>query len=219
VNWRLVLWWATAIALATWVALHVTILLLVQVPWPVLPPAIQQAATLYAEPLFRQSWWLFAPNPPAFDRAVYVRGTYRTPGGGASDVGETPWLPLSEPVLRAVQENRLSLRDADLTVLLHGMYSLSEAATLPMGPAARDEMINQLSDPDRQPTALIALERVGSAALASTYPEITFQQVQVRLTLRSLPRFPDRDQPIGEPVVDVAFPPVPFQDLAPWSPT
>jgi hypothetical protein len=212
-----VLWWATAIVLATWVTLHVTILLLVQVPWPMLPPAIQHAATVYAEPIFRQSWWLFAPNPPAFDRAVYVRGTHRTLGGGASDVVETPWLPLSQPVLRSVQENRLSLRDADLTILLHAMYSLSEAATLPMSPAARDEMFKQWSDLDRQPTALIALERVGSAALGSTYPDLTFQQVQVRLTLRSLPLFPDRHQPVGEPIVDVTFPPVQFQDVVPWS--
>jgi hypothetical protein len=219
VNWRLLAWWTTAAALATWVTLHFALLLVVQVPWPVISPEARRAAMMYSDPLFRQSWWLFAPNPPAFDRAVYVRGTSLAGGDGTyGEAGETPWLALTEPVVRAIQEDRLSVRDADLTVLLHGMYSLSEVALAEMGPAAREELFATWRELAHQPAALIALERAGSAALVAAHPDFDLRQVQVRLTLRRLPPFADRARPVGEPEVDVVFPPVPVQDVAAWSP-
>jgi hypothetical protein len=219
VSWRLVLWWATALGLAICVPLHFAVLLLVQVPVPVLPAEARRAAMAYTDPIFRQSWWLFAPNPPAFDRALFVRGVYEVPDGqGQREARETPWLALSDPLLQALHQDRLTLRDADLTFVLHGTYGLSELATLPMSPVAREELFAVWADIGQQPTGLIALERAGSAALATAYPDSTLQRVQVRLTLRRLPTFAERDQPVGEPEVDVVFPAVPFQDVTPWSP-
>jgi hypothetical protein len=219
VKWRLVLWWATAAGLATWVTLHVAVMVLVQVPVPILPAEARGAAVAYTDPIFRQSWWLFSPNPPAFDRAVFARGVYEaTDGQGQRTTQETPWLVLSEPLILALHQDRLTPRDADLTVMLHGMYSLSELMSLQMSPAAREELFSIWSDLSQQPSALVALERAGSAALASTHPDIPLQRVQIRLTLRRLPPFEQRAQPVGEPEIDVIFPLVPFQDVVPWSP-
>jgi hypothetical protein len=219
VNWRLVLWWTTAIGLAAWVTLHVAVLVLVQVPVPVLPAEARRAAMAYVDPIFRQSWWLFSPNPPAFDRAVYARGVYETTDGqGQRTAQETPWLALSEPLLLALHQDRLTLRDGDLTVMLHGMYSLSELLSVQMSPVAREQLFAIWSDPSQQPSALVALERAGSAALAAAHPDLPLQRVQVRLMLRRLPSFEERAQPVGEPDIDVTFPLVPFQDVVPWSP-
>lgn len=214
-NWRLLAWWATAVGLAGAALAHFTLVLIALVPWSPLPIGARAIAATYVDPLFRQGWWLFAPNPPIFDRQLHVRGTHLEGGGSRA----TPWLPLSEPVIQAIQENRLSSRDAALTVLLHGMYFLAEGGLVQLSPPARELLIASWGDVDRQPSALIALERAGSAALAAEYPGLELRQVQVRLTLRRLPPFSERERPLGEPEAVLEFLPVPFQDVTPWSPT
>ena len=213
-SWRLVAWWTTAIGLVAWVLMHFALVLLVLVPSGALPHSVRGAASAYVDPIFRQSWWLFAPNPPFFDRVAHVRGTYPEDGESRS----TPWLPLTEPVIRAVQENRLSSQDAALTVLLHAMYSLGDAGLMQVSPVVRELLIASWGELAQQPASLIALERAGAAALTAEYPDLAFEQVQVRLTVRRLPPYAERERAPGEPEAELVFRPVPFQDVAPWSP-
>jgi hypothetical protein len=213
-NWRLVAWWVTAAGLAGWAVAHFALVLLVLAPWNALPHDLRGTANAYVDPILRQGWWFFAPNPPLSDRRLYVRGTYIEGG----DRRTTPWLALSEPVTEAVQRDRLSSHDAVLTVLVHGMHSLTDGALLQLPPVSRDLVIAGWRNVPRQPASLVALERVGSAALAAEYPELELEEVQLRLTLRRLPSFSDRESPPGEPEAEFTFPPVPLQDVAPWSP-
>lgn len=200
------LWWITAIAALALAALHFTLLLAWLIPSEA-APGLRRAAQVYVAPVFAQNWWLFAPDPPAVDRRVDVRGTWVQDGEHRS----TPWLPLIDPLTAAVQANPFTPRNATWIVVLNATYSLSD----PMGPlrlhgGARDLILRGWSDPARQPPALVVLERAGALALAAAYPDRDLEQVQVRLTVRPLPSFADRAAPASAPADELLFPPVPY---------
>ena len=211
---RLLLWRLLATGLVAATLLHFGLLLLGLIPLSGIPPGLRSVASGYATPIFVQTWWLFAPDPPAIERAVEVRGFYLSRG----DSQETPWLSLTEPVIRAVQQNRLSSQNAAWTALLYAQQSLtSQTPLLSVGPEIRERLIASWDEPAHQPATVVALERAGSAALAAEYPELQLEQVQVRLTLRRMPPFGGGGEEAG-PLEVIVFRPVPFQSVTAWSP-
>lgn len=208
-------WRLTAFGLFAWALAHFGLVLLALAPWRPFPASLHDAASAYVDPVFRQTWWLFAPHPPFSDRSIHVRGLYLE----GTELQTTTWLPLTDPLIEAIQANRLSSHDAALSVLLHAMYVLTQSGLPDLGPNTRQAVISRWSEVQNQPASLIVLERAGSATLRARYPELSFRQVQVRLSLRRIPSFAERDRPPGEPYVEIDFPPVPFsEDVASWSP-
>jgi hypothetical protein len=200
------LWWATALVACGLAVLHFALLLVWLVPGD-LAPFLRRAAHVYVAPVFAQNWWLFAPDPPAVERRIEVRGAYASDGGRRF----TAWFPLTGSLTAAVQRNPLSPKNASWIAVLNATYALAD----PMGPlrlrgAARDLVVQSFSDPARQPTGLLVLERAGSVALAAAHPGLRLDRVQVRLTVRHLPSFAERAAPSAAAVDELLFPWVPI---------
>jgi Family of unknown function (DUF5819) len=214
-RWRLA-WWVSAVGLIALSGLHFALVLVSLLPRELIPEAARGAARAYVAPLFVQNWWLFAPNPPALDRRVDIRGTYVV--GGERRV--TPWLSLTAPVISAVQRNRLSPRNAAWIVVLNAVYSLTgETGPLRLRGGARELILKGWAETPRQPSGLIVLERAGSAALVAAYPGWDFDQIQLRIVVRRLPPFTDRHGQPSEAAEELLFPPVSFfGDVVPWNP-
>ena len=197
-------WWAVAVASVAVAALHFALVAIWLVP--VGGGAARAFAGRWVAPLFTQNWWLFAPDPPAVDRQVAVRGV-----AAAGDGAVTPWLPLTRRATAEVARNRLTARNARWLVLLNATYAL----TGPSGPlrlrgGARELVLRSWTEPKRQPAALVVLTRLGAVALREAYPERRFERLQVRITVRPLPPPAGGGRMPRPPADELRFPPVAF---------
>lgn len=201
-------WWLAAAGLITASAVHFTLVALWLLPGGATPQPLRLAAQAWVAPLFVQSWWLFAPDPPSLERVAEVRGL-------DGDGGTTEWLSLTGDTVEAVRASRLSPRDAEWIVVLNATYALAD----PLSPAvrlqgaARELVLRAWRAPRHQPAALIVLERAGTALLRARGPEHVPEQIQVRVRFRQLP---DTGAPATERGWnEVEFLPVPFvRDVA-----
>lgn len=206
-SWR---WRVAALTLFGVVALHFTTIgLLIGAPWAV-PRPLLAATSWYLQPWFSQDWRLFAPVPDLHDYAVYVRGQYRD----GPRLAETPWLAVLDPLVATVQSNRLSPRGARLEIAHKAaLYSVRAASPLGMLPSGREALARQWETVDRQPGSVIALERLGSVLLAETYPDRSFETVQLMVTARRVAR--DGGPGPEEIAVGFVLRPIPFQQVGP----
>jgi hypothetical protein len=199
--WR----WA-ALTLVTLLGLHFGLIgLLIAAP-AVVPGPLREASERYLAPWFGQDWRLFAPVPDVRDYAVYFRGEYRDGDG----LRRTPWLTLLDPLVAATQANRLSTLGVRLEIAHKAaLFSTREAGALALVPGGRALLAEHWATPERQPGAVIVLERLASAALTDLYPSRSFETVQVMVTGRLV-------TPVGGVSPDdseavFVLPPVPFQ--------
>lgn len=196
-------WWLAAGLLATAAVLHFTLVAVSLLPDGAVPSRLHAAAQAWVAPLFVQSWWLFAPDPPSLERVAEVRGIDGDGRGSA-------WLSLTAGVVRELSESRLSPRDAEWIVVLNATYALAD----PRSPAvrlqgdARALALRAWRAARHQPAALVVLERAGAALLQARARARLPDRLQIRLRIRDLPdpRAPAREADWTE----VEFLPVPF---------
>ncbi len=210
---RLALWWLTAGALATGLAAHFTLVLLHVLPPNPVSAAFRGVTRAWVVPRFAQDWRLFAPTPVVNDCTAYARALYDD--GDGEHV--TEWLDFSTPVVRAVQRNRLSPRNAVLPMLFTAMYDVTNRAG-PRDGLLRQRLLEEWSDVARQPPSLVVLEASGSAALAAAHPDRAFRHVQVMIAIQPPLPFAERNAPEDErpQAAYLVLPRVPFQPVAAW---
>lgn len=204
-------WWlAVSAAMVALTAHLAAILVYLTVPAPA-APTVRAVADAWIVPYFAQDWRLFAPLPDAHDYGAYARAHRRAGDGPAA----TPWVDLLDPLVAAVQANRLAGEGVSLEVVHKATLLTVHAAGLrAIFPDSRAALAAQWSDPARQPASLVVLEAVASSVLSARYPEANFESVQVMVTAR-------RVRPAGaatnaDDAVAIAFEPVPLQRVAPW---
>lgn len=201
-------WWLTCVALSVAITGHFIIVLLAIAPVSGMPAALSRFGYGYVEPLFRQGWWFFAPDPPAFEHAVAVRGWPVDEPTGAP----TPWVAVTDPLIRASQTNRFAPESTRLSLVLFSTYGLLTPAILPMDTKAVPHPPTDETW-ERQPLSILALQRIGADALRQAHPETAFGRIQIRLTLWRLPHVSQPTAPLGAPEVEVEFPPVPYEAM------
>jgi len=208
------LWRAGAVALIGWIIAHFTLIVLSLVPLNPISYAWRDAINAYVTPYFGQAWTLFSPLPVASDYSAFVRGF------GRADDPEpaTPWVGFTDPLIAAVQRNRLTPLNFPLTVFSKAMASVaSTPELLDNDAAARERRLDEWIDDAKRPRGLVVLESGGAAALAVAYPTQRFARVQVMLAIKPVPKFSDRDgSPTDLPVDYVVFRPAPAPAVAPW---
>ncbi|HUI25390.1 MAG TPA: DUF5819 family protein [Candidatus Kryptonia bacterium] len=211
---RRILWRVTAGALIGWVTAHFTLVVLSLLPLNPIAHAWRGAIDAYVNPVFGQAWTLFSPVPVASDTSAYVRGFYR-----AGDVEQTTaWVGFTDPLIAAVQRNRLTPLNFPLTVFSKAMASAASLPELFDGDAdARERRLDEWTDDAKRPRGLVVLEAGGAAALAAAYPTQQFLRVQVMLAIRPVPRFSEREASATELPTDyVVFRSVAFPAVARW---
>ena len=202
-------WWLTLALLGAVIGAHFGVILLTIAPVPWIPPFISAAGYRYVEPLFRQGWWLFAPDPPVFEHAVSIRGLNPSQSGEAP----TPWLDVTAPLIRSVQADRFAPEGTRLSAVLFSTFSLLNPTTLQLDTsgAAVPPVLESVAD---QPASLVALQRAGVIELRKAFPGSEFEAIQIKLTLRRLPHVSLRHQPLAAPEVEVEFAAVPFPSMS-----
>jgi hypothetical protein len=199
-------WRVAAVALTVLIGLHFGVIgLLIAAPWIVPVPA-RAAVERYVAPWFGQDWRLFAPVPDVHDYAVYLRGEYRD----GDRLTRTPWRSLLDPLVAASQANRLSPLGVRLEIAHKAaLFSSREAGALALVPTGRQTLAERWAELERQPGAVIVLERLASVALAEAYPGRSFETVQIMVTGRLVTAVDGVSPDDSESVFVLA--PVPFQ--------
>jgi hypothetical protein len=205
---RTPLWRIAAISLFGLVLLHFGLIGTLIASPGVLPQPVQAVAALYLVPWFSQDWRLFAPAPDVRDYAVYARGEYRH---GDRRV-RTPWLSVLDPLLEAVQANRLAPQAVRLEIA-HKAALLSTRVAGPLAslPSGRRALAERWSDISDQPGVVILLERLASVALVEAYPQRAFETVQIMVTGRRIVMLDGVTSDDSE--IAFLLEPVPFQQV------
>lgn len=129
----------------------------------------------YMNPVFKQGWYLFAPNPVNRHESLQVKARYTDAGGKQH---ETDWLDISGPIVREVQSNRLSLRSRLLVYqskLIDDFFS---------------------DDPKIRREGEKMLGAYASYAVQKNWKvKGTVSEVRVRVVVNKFPRFRERHQP------------------------
>jgi hypothetical protein len=187
------------------VLLHFALVMTVIAVPSAIPEPAQPAVQRYLVPFFAQDWRLFAPSPDVNDYEVYARASYRV----GDRVEWTPWTDLLEPLILAVQANRLSPESVRLETV-HKAALLTNRSAGPFGQVSlgREAVADRWERLEWQPASLVVLERMASVVLADAHPERRFESVQVMLTARLVGAADDQDG--GSALL---FHPVPFQDV------
>jgi hypothetical protein len=201
-------WRLAALALPLLVLGHFGLVALTIVAPGLVPIAAQPAVEAYLIPIFNQDWRLFSPRPDVHDYGVYARGGSRVDGR----LERTPWLDLIDPLVVAVQVNRLSPAGVRLEVVHKAaLFTMLQAGPFGGVPLGREAVADSWTTIDRQPASLIVLERLASAALREAHPERSFETVQVMVTSRVVGA--GATAPGGAGGSALLFEPVPFQDV------
>jgi hypothetical protein len=158
------------------------------VPEQAVPRPVERVSSGYADPLFRQEWSLFAPDPIDGDVQIFVRAR---PQG--TDTW-TEWTDIYGPIRDEVRARPFSprafvrvnlLRSAlvPIKVMFFDNDTLSE----------RQEVFLEWQQPESRPAELTSLDRTASAAMAERFPDLDLEAVQTRLVLTLAPR--ERQRP------------------------
>ncbi|SEM90799.1 DUF5819 family protein [Lihuaxuella thermophila] len=136
---------------------------------------ISAAINGYMNPVFKQGWYLFAPNPVNRHESLQIKARYTDAAGRPR---ETDWLDISKPMVREIRANRLSPKSRLLVYeskLIDGFLSDE--------PAARRK----------------AEKRLGAYASYLLQKRLKIKghisEVRVRVVVNKFPRFKERHQP------------------------
>ena len=175
----------------------------------VLPVPLLRIGERVLSPWFTQDWRLFAPAPDVYDYQVMARGAYRDGG----QLTRTPWMSLLDPLVTAVQTNRLSPVAVRLEITHKAaLFSTRIAGPLAMVPGGRAALTERWSDVERQPGTVILLERLASVMLEDAHPGRQFETVQLMVTARRVVRVGTVNPDDSE--LAFVLDPVPFQQVA-----
>jgi hypothetical protein len=197
-----------ALVLPLVVLCHFGLVALTIVAPGLVPTAAQPIVEAYLVPFFNQDWRLFSPRPDVHDYAAFARGGFRS----GERLESTPWLDLFEPLVVAVQANRLSPDGVRLEIL-HKTTLFTILAASPFGEVrlGREAIVEHWATIEHQPASLIVLERLASVALREAHPGRSFETVQVMVTSRLVGSGADGRGASGSAAL--LFHPVPFQDV------
>lgn len=168
--------------------LHFVLITLSVVPKQAVPGPVERVSSNYADPLFRQEWSLFAPDPIDGDVQIFVRAKR------AGSESWTEWTDIYGPIRDEVRARPFSprafvrvnlLRSAlvPIKVMFFDNDTLSE----------RQEVFLKWQQPESRPAELTSLDRTASAAMAERFPDLDLEAVQTRLVLTLIPR--ERQRP------------------------
>jgi hypothetical protein len=167
---------------------HFGLITLSVLPEQAVPGPVEKVSSDYADPLFRQEWSLFAPDPIDGDVQIFVRAR-------ASDGATwTEWTDIYGPIRDEVRGRPFSsqafvrvnlLRSAlaPIKVMFFDNDTLRE----------RQELFLKWQQPGSRPAELTSLDRTASAAMAERFPDLDLEAVQTRLVLTLVPG--DRQRP------------------------
>ena len=202
-------WWLAAVTLIVGVLLHFSLVIaMMAIPFAV-PAEARPAVDRYLVPFFAQDWHLFAPSPDVHDYAVFARGAVRT----GERLEWTPWQDLVDPLVRAVQANRLAPEAVSLNLAYKAPARTFDAAGAFGHVRIGQEVIaERWRDLEGQPASVIVLERMASAAVGEAHQGRQFELVQVMITARIVGPGERADGGDGGQVL--LLHPVPFQQVA-----
>ena len=161
---------------------HFGLITLSVVPKQAVPGPVERVSSNYADPLFRQEWSLFAPDPIDGDVQIFVRA--RREGSNTW----TEWTDIYGPIRDEVRSKPFSPRAfvrvnllrsalAPIKVMFYDNDTLSE----------RRELFLRWQEPESRPAELTSLDRSASAAMAERFPDLELEAVQTRLVLTMIP--------------------------------
>jgi hypothetical protein len=196
-----------ALALAAWLAFHMSMLLLFCLPPNPLGEAFRPLITTYMHPYFEQYWNMFAPNPIDGDYVLVARARHT----GRQD-GVTPWVNVTAALIHPVRANPLSpvstLRLDSMKVVLGCLQDRSVAALQLNGKHPGGVRL-----PPLLPLALTSAMREAAFFGRAAWGEGTpIEAVQVAVVKHTPPRFThrfERDDPMMHNTT-VYFPWVPL---------
>jgi hypothetical protein len=197
-----------AVVVTCIVVVHMALVSFNAMPENSLQERAPSAVTDYGDPLFTQTWRLFAPNPIRADRTFWVRGLYRDEDGEEhrtewvnwTDVeGQLkhtwhPFPPRSWPVVYRYTStirgriNDLSSDERDVANQhyvdgdVYGRIT-RDLREVDMGAGAIRGYLRQ----ERAATSIT------TAAVQALHPDIDFRAVQFRIGSHALPAFEDRN--------------------------
>ncbi|UOX98879.1 DUF5819 family protein (plasmid) [Bacillus cereus] len=139
----------------------------------------------YMNPLFKQNWRLFAPNPISSNQHLWTRGEIINEQGEKSF---TDWVNVSEPLITAVHKNRftpmrlISATNSSVIGQVVNKYNRD--------PEEYKKDINiSKSDLNKLPSDLLILHRIACDALKKSYPDAKFVNVENRIVISSFKEF------------------------------
>lgn len=164
-------------------SVHFGLITLSVVPEQAVPGPVERVSSGYADPLFRQEWGLFAPDPLDGDLQIFVRAR---PAGSET---WTEWTDIYGPIRDEVRSRPFSPRAFVRVNLLRSALSpikvmFFENDTL----SERRELLLKWQEPGSRPAELTSLDRMASAAMAEPFPDLDLEAVQTRLVLTLIPR-------------------------------
>lgn len=161
---------------------HFGLILATVLPEEVVPDPVRAAGERYVDPVFKQEWSLFAPDPLDGDVQILVRAK---PAGSGDWTG---WTDVYGPVLRDARSRPFSpLAGVRITLLRSALSPLKMMFFDRDSLEERRELFRSWQEPGQKPAELIALERAASQELQTRYPGTDLELVQVRLVLTLLP--------------------------------
>lgn len=204
--WRSILWWAGFALCGFVLVAHFSLIQISNMPMSPVKLKMANLLDFYVNPYFSQRWNFFAPAPPTFDIVLFARGRYRDPATG--EIETSDWVDVSDALISALRKNRL-------TSLFHAEISLSNALVHFANYFRRDPRAFMEKDgkkylraeipADIDPADMTVMKRTALAHLEITYPQVTFQSVQLGMTVYTLPRFTQRDKELTEDPPAVAL--------------
>ncbi|TDO13455.1 hypothetical protein DFO69_1904 [Bacillus subtilis] len=132
----------------------------------------------YMEPLFKQNWKLFAPNPVSTNNILYIRGEYKDKTG---ELKKTEWIDASTPLNNVVHNNRLT------PLRLESSMKSSIVAEL-LNRIDRDKDYLKNLDVDKSEEFMI-LNRFSSKVLNEVYPNYHFSNVEKKVVVNLFPEY------------------------------
>ena len=205
-RWKSILWWVAFAACGLGLAAHFSLVEISNVPTSPLKLKMAGLLDSYVNPYFSQRWNFFAPTPPTFDIVLLARGRYLDPD--TNEIENSQWVDVSDTLIDAIRKNRL-------TPLFHAEISLSNALVHFVNYFKRDPRTFLEEDgkkylpleipADVDPVDMVVMRRTAMADLEITYPNLTFQSVQLGIMIYTLPPFTERNKGLTEERPGVAF--------------
>jgi hypothetical protein len=192
-RWKSILWWVGFAACGLGLVVHFSLVQISNMPMNPLKRKMAKLLDFYVNPYFAQRWNFFAPTPPTFDIVLLARGRYLDPD--TAEIENSEWVDVSDTLIDALRKNRL-------TPLFHAEISLSNALVHFANYFRKDPRTFTEKDgkkylqaeipADVDPADMTVMRRTAMADLEITYPNITFESVQLGIMIYTLPRFTER---------------------------
>lgn len=177
---------------------HFTFTLLYNFPLNPINNKYNNSIQNYMDPLFRQNWKLFGPDPVSVNNILYIRGEYKNKNG---ELKKTEWIDASTPFNTVVHNNRLtplrlvnSMRSSITTEILNSIEKDKDYF--------KNLKVNESED-------FTVLNRFSSNVLNEIHPDYKFINVEKKIVVNVFPEYGKGKE--TEKNYEVDLPSQPFQ--------